>query len=273
MRSTLKRISFGLGATYLAVCLLVFAFQRSLLYHPGAPPTRNPGELGLEWREVPLTTEDGEQLGAWLVEAEAPLGCILVSHGNGGSLQHRLKLAKTLVEMGFSCLLYDYRGYGESSGSPSEAGTYSDGTAAYEWLLANGWEPERIIFWGESLGGAVATELAARFAGAGLVLDHTFTSAVDIGTEVYPWLPIGLLARDRYETRDKIARLTLPILIVHSPQDELIPYEHAERLLAAAPKGTRLLVTEGAHNDPGFMLRGSYREQVRSFLATSVGGS
>lgn len=270
MPSRLKKISFGLVGGYLAICLAACTLQRSLLYFPGDPPTLDPDQLGLTWRDVTLKTEDGESLGAWFVEAPSPRGCVLISHGNAGSLQHRLGLTASLVQMGFSVLLYDYRGYGTSTGSPSEDGLYLDGTTAYNWLLAEGWRPDQIILWGESLGGGVATELATRFESAGLVLDHSFTSAVDAGSYHYPWLPVSLLSTDRFESLEKFPQLKLPILIIHSPEDRVIPYEQAERLHAAAQGRSTLVTTEGGHNGLGFMSRERYHAQVLAFMTAST---
>jgi len=271
MRPRLTRVSISLLATYAALCLAACTFQRALLYHPGGPPTRDPGDVGLEWSDVTLTTEDGEVLGAWLVEVENPRGCVIVSHGNGGSLENRVGLAATLADMGFAVFLYDYRGYGTSTGSPSEDGLYLDGSAAYQWLLEHSWTPAQIVLWGESLGGGVATELATRFECSRLVLDHTFTSAVDAGSYHYPWLPVSLLSIDRFESLDKLPQIDVPILIIHSPQDRVIPYEQAEQLHAAAPDRATLLTTEGGHNDLGFMARPSYRSTVLEFLRGTGG--
>jgi len=270
MVSRLKKFSLSLVGGYVAICLAACTFQRSLLYFPGAPPVLNPDQLGLTWRNVTLKTEDSESLGAWFVEAPKARGCILISHGNAGSLEHRLGLIASLVEMGYSVLLYDYRGYGTSTGKPTEDGLYLDGTSGYNWLLAEGWKPSQIILWGESLGGGVATELATRFECAGLVLDHSFTSAVDAGSYHYPWLPVSLLSVDRFESLEKFPEIQVPILIIHSPDDRVIPYEHAERLLAAGQGRASLVTTEGGHNGLGFMSRASYRAHVRAFLETSL---
>lgn len=271
MRSRLRRIAFTLVAVYLTLCLAACTFQRALLYHPGGAPQLNPDRLGLEWSDVRLTTEDGESLGAWFIEAENPNGCVLLSHGNAGNLEHRLGLAATLAEMGFSVLVYDYRGFGTSTGSPTEDGLYADGTAAYQWLLDFGWKANEIVLWGESLGGGVATELATRFPCAKLVLDHTFSSAVDAGSYHYPWLPVNWLSRDRFESLEKLPRIHVPILIIHSPDDRVIPYEQAEQLQAAAPDRTTLLTTEGGHNGLGFMARPRYRATVLEFLLPAEG--
>jgi len=267
----LLRILLAGSACYLLVCLLAFLGQRRLLYFPGPPPDGTPAGLGASWRDVTLVTEDGERLGAWWIEAPDARGAVLVSHGNAGSIENRLSLARTFLSMGCSVLLYDYRGYGTSTGSPDEHGTYRDGRAAYAWLRNEGWEARRILFYGESLGGGVALQLATELPAAGIVIESTFTSIPDLGAEVYRWLPVRWLARDRYDNLSKIGRLDGPVLIVHSPEDDLVPFSHAERLQKAAPRGTRLLATYGGHNDGGFAGRSELVLGVERFVARALG--
>lgn len=269
-RSSLKRNLLAVVATYLGVCLLAFGCQRQLLYFPGREPMQTPAEVGLAWQEVPLETDDGEKLGAWLVEHEDPRGCILFSHGNAGSRENRLHLAQCFAELGFASLHYDYRGYGGSTGSPSETGLYRDGLSAYAWVRANGFDEDRIVLWGESLGGGVATELARKTQCAALMLDHTFTSMTDVASEHYPWLPVRWLLSDRYESLEKLSEVKAPVLVIHSPQDELIPYSHAVALADAASDRSELVTTSGGHNGLGFMGKQEWIDRVREFLENAV---
>ena len=183
-------------------------------------------------------------------------------------------LAHTLVGMGLDVLLFDYRGYGRSSGSPSEAGTYLDGEAVHAWLIARmqerGLGPGQLALWGESLGGGVAIELAGRRACGALVTESAFTSVADIARRSFFWLPVELLVRDRYQSIDKVGQLSIPMLVIHSPDDEVIPYGHGERLVAAS-RGARHLRTDGGHNDGGFLRAPSYRATVRAFLERALG--
>ena len=265
MSLLLKVLILALGA-YLLLCGLIYLGQRRLLYFPGPPPRGTLETSGLQGRAIELVTEDGEYLEAWLLEADEARGVVLVSHGNAGNLEDRLFLARAFVSLGLSVFLYDYRGYGNSSGSPSEEGTYRDARAAYDWLIENGFAAERVLLYGESLGGGVSVELATEVVHGGLVLDHTFTSVPDIGAGAYPWLPVRLLARDRYDNLAKIGSVPRPTLIVHSPEDEIIPFEHSRQLLRAAPPGTAFLTTQGGHNDAGIVGKAEYLEALDAFV-------
>ncbi len=270
MKAVLK-LSLVLVAGYAVVCLALFLLQRRLLYFPGPAPGGSPASNGLVGEALTLETEDGESLGAWWIEPQgaAPRGALLVSHGNAGNLEQRASLARTFCEMNFAVLLYDYRGYGASSGRPHEPGLRLDARAAYRWLRERGFEPERIVLYGESLGGGVATQLASEVPAAALILESSFTSVADVASALYPWLPTRLLLRDRYENLRKIETLELPLLVVHSPDDELIPCAHARRLAAAAAH-SELLETRGGHNDGGFRTLPEACAGVRAFLERCV---
>lgn len=257
-----------LPALYLVICLFVWLMQERLLYFPGPPPGGTPADYGLAFREVELVAEDGTRLHAWYLEPPGGgRAAVLVCHGNAGTIGGRLELARTFLDMELGVLLFDYRGFGASEGRPNEAGTYLDAEAAYAWLVGEaGREPRELLAYGESLGGGVAIELAGRRALAGLILEGTFTSVPDVGAEVYPWLPVRLLSRNRYDNRAKIGALGIPILLVHSRDDQLIPFRHAEELQAAAGEGVELLATEGGHEDGGFLRRAQWRATVADFV-------
>jgi hypothetical protein len=263
----LLRLLLFLAGGYLLVCLAAFLFQARLVYFPGPPPRLDPATFGLLHREVELATEDGERLHAWFFPREGAAGAVLVCHGNAGNIEGRIELARAFLELGWAVLLFDYRGYGKSSGSPGEEGTYRDAEAAHEHLTrAEGFAAERVLLYGESLGAAVALELALRRPCAALVAESGFTSLPDVAAEVYPFLPTRLLARIRYDNRSKIGRLAVPLLLLHSPADELVSFAHAERLFAAAREPKELVRTGGGHNDGGFLLRAEWRATVGEFL-------
>jgi fermentation-respiration switch protein FrsA (DUF1100 family) len=263
-----------LAAGYAAVCLLVFLFQARLVWFPGPPPSTTPATLGLGHRELELTTRDDVRLHAWFLPCPDARGAVLVSHGNAGSIELRLELARVYLGLGWSVLLFDYRGFGKSAGTPSEEGTHLDAEAAHEHLVrVEGVPPERIVLHGESLGCAVAIELALRRPVAGVVAESAFTSIPDMAAEVYPFLPARLLARVRYDNLAKVARLEVPLLLVHSPQDEIVPVAHGRRLFEAAREPRELLLTEGGHNEGGFMRRAEWRSRVGAFLERVAGAS
>ncbi|MCK6446194.1 MAG: alpha/beta hydrolase [Planctomycetes bacterium] len=240
----------SLLGVYVALCALAWAFEKRLVYFPGPKPTHTPREYGLEHEELVVKTKDGQSLGAWFLPASRPRVAVLFCHGNAGSIEDRIEKARALLELGANVLLFDYRGYGASSGAPDESGTYLDAEAAYD-ALARRCAGLPIVLWGESLGGAVAIELALRRPIAALVVESTFTSVVDVGRHAYPWLPVRWLASLRYDNLAKIGGLAAPVLIAHSPADELVPFEHAERLFAAAREPKTLLETSGGHNAGG----------------------
>ncbi len=263
----------SLLALYAGVCLLVFVFQARLVYFPDRSRGPGPDALGLDFEELELTASDGVRLHGWFLPAQEPRGALLFCHGNAGNVSHRLFAARVFHDMRVAVLLFDYRGYGRSEGSPSEEGTYRDAEAAYDFLRGRGFEPGRIALYGESLGGAVAIELARRRHVACALIESAFTSVPDLGAELYRWLPVRPLARIRYDNARKIGALGIPLLLVHSPQDEIVPFAHAERLFEGAGEPKELVRTEGGHNDGGFLRRAEWIERLRAFLALHCGGS
>lgn len=253
---------------YLLICLGLFLLQKRLLYIPGGPPTITPADYGLPYDDLFLTTSDGVRIHAWWIPAGDQRGAVLVAHGNAGNIGYRLPIAWAFHNMGLGVLLFDYRGYGRSEGSPSEEGTYRDAEAAWDWLRNHHFPPERIIGYGESIGGAVIIELAHRRKLAAIITEGTLTSVPDLGAEIYWWLPVRLLSRYRYNARHRIASLHIPVLIIHSPDDEIVPFRHAERLFAAANQPKHFLRTTGGHNDGGFLTRREYIDAVREFIDT-----
>ncbi len=244
-----------------AVCLAVLAgafvmlrwFEHSQVYHPMRAMAATGAELGRPFENVLLETSDGCQLNGWFFPLQGlspgTNRVVLVCHGNAGNISHRLELCRALLDAGLSVLVFDYRGYGQSTGRPSEEGTYTDAQAAYHWLRSKGFAADRILVYGESLGGGVASELALREPIAGLILTSTFTSIPDLGAELFPWLPVRLLGRIKYDTVRKLPRLTVPLLLLHSRTDGLVDFHHAERNFAAAREPKLLCELTGGHND------------------------
>jgi fermentation-respiration switch protein FrsA (DUF1100 family) len=269
LRSVLYLV-LALAGSYALLCLILFAFPDRFVYFPGPPPRTTPDRYGLAFDDLELETEDGERLHAWRIRTEGERrGLVLHCHGNAGSIEFRIAAAQAFVEAGFDCLLFDYRGYGKSTGSSSEDGTYLDAEAAYDWSTGpGGYAAREIVVFGESLGGAVGVELALRREVASIALESSFTSLADIGADVYPWLPIRLLAGNRYPTIDRLPRLSVPVLVLHGRRDGIIPFEHGERLARAVD--ARLLELPGGHNDGGFVQRADLRRAVAEFFAASV---
>lgn len=267
VRRMLTVVVCTLFACYALLCLAAFLGANKLIYFPGPAPTSEPKDFGVEGRTVLLKSSDNLRLWSWLVPAEHPRGIAIVLHGNAGSRAERIDYAKAFREMGLSTLIVDYRGYGGSDGSPTEEGTYLDAEAAYEYATrALSFQPGQILVFGESLGGAVAVELALRHTVGGVILQDTFTSIADMGARIYPWLPIRLLARGRYETLSKIASVPVPLLILHSKTDEVVPFEHGERLFAAANQPKTFVETTGSHDGSAFFTNADWTKAVRDHV-------
>jgi uncharacterized protein len=246
-------------AVLVAVLLgLVWSQQRRLIYYPW--PGRVPAAASAlpGGQEVVLETEDGIRLGAWFVPApgSAPRGpAVLVCNGNAGNRALRAPLAAALARAGLSVLLFDYRGFGGNAGRPSEDGLAADARAAQAWLAGRPEiDPSRIAYFGESLGAAVALRLAVERPPAALVLRSPFTSLTDVGRLHYPWLPVRLLLADRYPSADRVAGLTVPVLVVAGEHDRIVPAALSRRLYDAAPEPKRFLLVPGAdHNDSALL--------------------
>jgi len=223
----------------------------SLLYFPSRQILARPADVGLEAKNVVFETEDGERLHAWWFRArEDPLGHVLLCHGNAGNIGDRLLHARLLTQVGLDVFSFDYRGYGQSTGSPDEGGTYRDARAARSALLRqDGVDEGRVIYLGESLGGAVAVTLAREAPPRGLVLLSTFTSVRDMGRVHYPIIPTTLVP-DAYTSLRRIRGLECPLLLMHGTADPIVPAEQGTRLFEAAPEPKRLHLFDGAgHND------------------------
>lgn len=241
----------GLVLVVVLVLALVWVFQRRLIYLPDAT-TPAPVLPGAE--DVRLRTTDGLELGAWFVQPAQPAkATVLVAGGNGGNRAGRAPLAAKLARAGLAVLLLDYRGYGGNPGDPDEAGLALDVRAAYRFLVDDRRvPPDRILFYGESLGCAVVAELALEHPPAGLLLRSPFTDLAAVGAEVYPYLPVRLLLRDRFPVRDEAARLRVPTVVVLGGRDSIVPPAQS-RDVAAAASARLVEVPDADHNDPALL--------------------
>jgi len=241
----------------------------SLVYFPDRDQYGDPGDVGLSFTDLTIPTEDGERLHAWWIPTRVmpPRGHVLFFHGNAGNVSHRLEHATALTAAGLDLLLLDYRGYGRSTGRPSEEGLHRDAQAARAALVAGGHvDPARLVYMGESLGGAVALRLALEAPPLACVLQSTFSSLRDVAREHYP-AALSALAGDAYPNRERIARLVVPVLILHGEMDEIVPLAHAQALFEAAPRRRRLRVVPGAgHNDLVQAMGPSYGTEVAGWL-------
>lgn len=266
----LSRILVAGLAVYAGLSLYLYLFQANYIYFPDLPSREveaSPKDVGLPFEPLKIRTEDGETLDGWFVPAPAGKEVLLYLHGNGGNIGHRIDVIRTFHSLGLGVLIFDYRGYGRSTGKPSEEGTYRDALAAWNHLTQERRiPPEHIVLFGESLGGSIAAWLAERHPPRALVLYAAFTSVPDMAKTLYPFLPTGLIARYRYDTRAALAKGHSPLLILHSTEDEIIPYSHALELFAIAPEPRKLVSLRGGHNDAIFVSGGAFEQALRDFL-------
>lgn len=258
------------AAAYGTMMLVLFLRQDSMVYYPdlgGREYETTPAQAGLAYEAVTLTASDGIKLDAWFVPAENARGALLYAHGNGGNISHRIDAIRLFRDMGLSVFIFDYRGYGKSAGKPSEEGTYRDAEAAWQYLVQQcGIAPARIVMFGESLGGAIAAHLAARHPPGALILASAFTSVPDMAAELYPWLPVRWLSRYRYDTRSYLQDVHEPVLVLHSREDEIIPYRHGRALYEAAREPRQFLELRGGHNDLFFANEEVFEREVKKFI-------
>ena len=257
---------------YLCLSLLMCAVQSRLVYFPLDRIDATPDMVGLRYEEVALTASDGVRLAGWFVPAEEPRGVALFCHGNAGNISHRLDTVQMHRGLGLSSFVFDYRGYGASGGKPSEQGTYRDAEAAWRYLTETRRVPaERIVLHGRSLGGPIAAWLATQHTPRALILESTFTSLPDLGAQLYWFLPVRLISRFRYDTRRYLHDVACPVLVVHSPGDDIIPFRHGQRLFEAAREPKTFLEIAGTHNE-GWSDSGThYTVGLNDFLATHLG--
>lgn len=261
-----------LPAVVLGVVILwIWLFQERMVFFPEAPLAGTPADAGLAFEDLTLETPDGESLHAWYLPAEEDRATVLFCHGNAGNISQRLDTLGVLHGLGLNVLIFDYRGYGRSTGRPTESGVVADAWTAFRHLVEQrGQMPSRIVVMGRSLGSAVAVQLASVQAPAALIVESGFTSVPDLGRVAYPFLP-RFLARIRLDSRSRIAEVRCPVLVAHSPDDEIVPFSMGRALFETAPEPKRFLTMRGDHNS-GFMASGAdYVTQLDAFLRELAG--
>lgn len=254
-------VYFGFG-------LLYAIMQPRLVYYPMSQYAATPDRIGLAYETVSFTAADGVQLSGWFIPAAEDRGVILFFHGNAGNISHRLDSLAIFHRLGLSSFIIDYRGYGKSAGRPSEAGTYRDAEAAWKYLVTEQRvAPDRIVIFGRSLGGAVGAWLAARYPARACILESTFTSAPDMAALLFPLFPARLFCRYQYNALKAVQEMNCPLLVAHSPEDDIIPYAQGRRLFEAAKEPKFFLVMQGDHNS-GFLVSGEkYVQGLADFFA------
>jgi len=277
MKRFFVRIAAIVATAYVAASIGVRVFERSLVYVPGPRPVEPPApELRLRQQTVRFRAADSTLLSAWVIPAandlpDAPW--VLISHGNYGNIGNggRPQFYAWFRDLAVNLLAYDYRGYGESEGVPSEDGVYADAEAAYRYLTDSLHVPaSRIILFGHSLGTGVTIELARHVAAAGLIVEDAYTSVAERGQEVFPLLPIKLIARSRFASIEKVSSLGLPKLFLHARNDQTIPIAHGRRVFAAAAEPKEWVELDAGHGDAYSVERARYYGSIGSFIQRVV---
>lgn len=244
-----KWLLFAGGFGYAGLLMLMYVFQRQLMYFPDAARTP-PAAAGFpQAQELRLESVDGERLVAWHIPPRGDRPVMLYLHGNAGALNLRAGRFEWLVAEGDGLVALSYRGFGGSTGRPSEQGLINDALAAYDFTAAR-YPARRIVLWGESLGTAVAVALAAQREVGGVILDAPFTSTADVGAAVYPFAPVRWLIKDAFRSDRRIGKVTAPLLVLHGERDSIVPIRFGERLFALANEPKRMVrFPEGGHVD------------------------
>ncbi|MCE8016586.1 alpha/beta hydrolase [Halomonas sp. MCCC 1A17488] len=271
------RVIASLVGIYGLVVVLAWFFQERLLYlpHMGREHVATPADRGLAWQQIELATADGVTLDAWWIPVESARGSLLFLHGNAGNISHRLDSIRQFHRLGLSVLILDYRGYGRSEGRPSEAGTAHDARAGWRWLIEQGVPAGEIVLFGRSLGAAVAAELAAALPPeeqpAAIILESPFRSVPALGQRLYPFLPVRWLATLDYPTERYVRQIESPLLVIHSREDEIIPYAEGEAVFAAANEPKAMLTIRGGHNTGFIESEPEYSASIDDFIARQAG--
>lgn len=239
----------------------------SLPFSPSREFVGRPSDINLAYESVRLTTSDNETITGWYVPG-GPCA-VLFLHGNAGNISHRLSSIEIFHQLGLSVFIIDYRGFGASLGSPSVSGTLLDAQAAWDWLRqVKGLSAEQIIIFGRSLGGAVACAQAAVVNPRALILESTFTSLYDVAKGMYPWLPVGLFLPQDYNTLSQLRNLRMPLLVAHSPDDEVVSYCLGRELYDSYAGPKQFLQLQGPHNTGFLQNRAQYVDGLREFLTS-----
>jgi uncharacterized protein len=245
--------------------------RSQLIFHPDKVIRKTPGDFNLHYETISFETADNVRLSGWWIPAENQIAVVLFFHGNGGNISHFLDPVAVWNRMGLSTFSVDYRGYGMSAGDPTEEGTYRDAEAAWKYLVRQrGIDPQNIIIYGKSLGGSVAAWLARDRTPGMLIVDSSFTRIAAVGRDLFPWAPAGLILGNAYPTEEYIRTVKCPVLIIHSRDDEMIPFHHGQDLYEAAPQPKEFLLISGSHNGGFYQSLPVYEPGLKSFTSKHV---
>jgi uncharacterized protein len=238
-----------------------------VIYQPRHEIRHTPADANLTYENVGFETADGVMLSGWWVPADKPRGTVLFCHGNGGNIADYLDSVVIANRLRLNVFIFDYRGYGYSNGSPSEQGTYLDAEAAWKYLvMERKISPETIVVWGRSLGGAIAARTAAEHPSGLVIIESSFTSVKDLVSDRFSWVPSWVVANYAYDTRQYLEKVDVPVLVIHSPDDEMIPFQHGKRLYDSVKGQKVFLEIKGSHNRGFLDSLGVYESSIDGFI-------
>jgi len=269
-----RHLAVSLAVTYLLLVGCAMVFEEHLIFVPSRYPIGDWHPVGLQCEDVAFETQDGVRLHGWYCPVPRPRCVFLMAHGNAGNITHRVdRIMAWQRNLNVSVFVFDYRGYGRSAGKPNERGVYHDARAAYRWLTINqGIAPDDVVFFGESLGTAVVLQLALEVPPRALILESPFTSAVDVGQQAFPWLPVRWLMRNRFASMEKIGQYHGPLLIIHGTQDTIIPFAMGQTLFERANEPKRFYAVVGADHNEVVVVGGRLSMQaIETFLHEVAG--
>ena len=260
----------GVITSFLVLVLFggwIYYQQPAMVFYPVQTMSEDPSDWGLQYEDVKLSTDDNIRLHGWYISHPDADRVILFFHGNAGNISHRQKSIEIFHNLGLSIFIVNYRGYGKSEGTPSELGFYKDSRVAWNYLLTEkGVNKKNIIIFGRSLGGVVATELASEVQPGYLILESTFSSAKDMAKKIFPIMSTFIPLRFEFNAIEYIKKVKSPLLVAHSPDDEIIPYQLGEKLFLAANEPKVFLQLTGGHNGGFLMSQPDYEQQIGQFL-------
>lgn len=255
----------------LLVNVLMYFQQPAMTFYPYRKLYQTPNDWGLAYEDVFLTTPDGTRLHGWYLPREGSQQTLLFMHGNGGNISHRGESLAIFHRLGFNVFIFDYRGYGRSEGVPGERGVYEDAATAWQYLVEQrGFTRDDIVLFGRSLGATIAAKLAAGVEPAGLILESSFSSARDMAQSVLPLLSRVIVMRFRFDTAAYVRRVTCPVLVAHSPDDDIIPFQLGQAVYTAANQPKTFLTMQGDHNSGFLQSQPGYEQGLREFMSSQV---
>ena len=269
MKGTLMSVVLSVALAWAFLNGWMYLQQPGMIFYPMRTLEATPQEWGMAYEDVILTTSDAVELHGWYIPAPNARGVLLFLHGNAGNISHRRDSIAIFRRLGLDVFIFDYRGYGRSQGRPDEAGLYRDAQAAWRHLTeTRGVAARDIVIFGRSLGGAVAAQLAAQVPARALILESTFSSAREFARQVFPVLSRLVAVRYDFDTRAQMQAVQCPVLVLHSPDDEIMPYALGERVFQAAREPKRFVRLRGDHNTGFLQSQPEYEQALGDFLAS-----